>query len=191
LGRSDAGRSDEGRSTCRDAARHERRALRRTGGAGQSAFGHQISRRAAGWAVGRCQAGLGGESTRMDVATWEPSAPSATATQECQSPASSGGTGGIRPLFAEMSPSVQCASHSALLAEGSKASQSWPWPCRASLAAVTSAAGEPGRSRHSPCPANASWDQSSAAIARRTVRWNHFRWRRRAMTAAYPLPRRV
>lgn len=99
-------------------------------------------------------------------------------------PASSGGTGGMRPLSAEMSPSVQCASHSALLAEGSKASQSWPWLCRASLAEVTSAAGEPGRSRHSPCPANANWDQSSAAIARRTVRWNHFRWRRRAMTGA-------
>ena len=54
--------------------------------------------------------------------------------------------------------------------------------CWVSVAAATSAAGVPGRSRHSPWPASANWDQSSAAIARRAARWNQFRWRRRIMT---------
>src|SRR5690606_10138250 len=148
LGRHDAGRSDEAgtHAVTRTARTHSTAPHR---GAEQSASEHQISRRAAGWAVGRCQAGLGGEYTHVDVTPGAPSPHTTTANQENHAPTRSGGIEGMRPLSAEMPPSVQCASHRALLAEGSSASQAWPWSCRVSVAAATKAAGVPGRSRHS------------------------------------------
>lgn len=104
LGRRDAGRSDEGRNTCRDAATARTHRTAPHSCAGGSAFGHQISRRAAGWAVGRCQAALGGDSTQLGVTPGPASATSATTNQETHAPTNSGGTGGMRPLSAEIPP---------------------------------------------------------------------------------------
>src|SRR3546814_6839308 len=105
-------------NTLRDAAtaRTYRTAPHRR--AGQSAFGHQISRSAAGCAVGRCQAGMGGESTHVDVTPGAPSAIPATATHGNHAPTGSGGIHGMRPLSAERSHSVQCALNSAPLEIG-------------------------------------------------------------------------
>src|SRR3546814_8987476 len=113
----------EGGKTCRKAATTGTDGTLPHRRAGQSAFGHKISRSAAGWAVGRCQAGLGGESTHVGVTPGAPSAIPATANQGNHAPTGSGGIHGMRPLSAERSPSVQCALHSASLAEGISASQ--------------------------------------------------------------------
>src|SRR5690606_41582319 len=120
-------------------------------------------------------AALGGDSTQLGVTPGPASATSATTNQETHAPTNSGGTGGMRPLSAEIPPSLQCAAHTALSAEGSSASQPWPWSWGVSAPAATAAAGVPGRSRQPPWLASANWDQSNAAIARRAVRWNQLR----------------
>src|SRR3546814_15621037 len=107
--------------------------------AGQSAFGHQISRSDAGWAVGRCQAGLGGESTHVGVTPGAPSAIPATANQRNHAPTGRGGLHGMRPLSAERSASVQRELHTAWLADGIPASQPAPRSCRTSGQAAANA----------------------------------------------------